>query len=171
MQLRNHQNKRYTKQLFWEQWVTLPETERSFHPVFTLFADKEGYTNFGKAYVEANDPSGYKVAQLLLNGDYEHWQYLCKCNWFKEAKEKWDAELDAKIYSEALAKITELAKGEDAKALQAAKFLANREYRAKQGSTKGRGRPSAEEVAGELKREVDDRKFVSELADRIKVIK
>jgi hypothetical protein len=170
MQLRNHQNRRFTKQLFWEQYITLPETERTFHPPFTLHADKEGYINFGKAYIDSNDPSGYTVAQLLLNKDYEHWQHLCRCTWFKEAKEKWDAELDAKIYSEALAKIKELAKGDDAKALQAAKFLANKEYKHK-GSKISRGRPSREEVAGELKREVEDQKFLVEAADRIRVIK
>jgi hypothetical protein len=74
--------KYYTKQLFWEQSIELSEAERSIEPVFTLYKDKPNLINLGKKYVEAEDPTGYKIATELL-GDYKLWTTLMRCTWFQ----------------------------------------------------------------------------------------
>lgn len=165
---RNEQNQRFTKQLFWEQWITLPTDLRTLEPPFTLYTNKPGLLNFGQEYINDGDPTGYVTSKRLL-GEYSYWTYLMKRSWFRAAKEDWDVELKAKLHSEGLSKIRELALGDDAKALQAAKYLSD-EFKEKT-STKGRGRPSKEEVSGALAQEVEDRKEIEEAAARIKLIK
>ncbi len=165
---KNESNQRYTKQLFYEQWAGLTQDERVWSPPFTLHQDIKGLTNFGREYVSDADPSGYTTAMRLL-GEYSYFEYLMRVPWFREAKEQWDKEVDAKLYAEAIKKIRELSQGEDAKALQAAKYLANKEYKTKT-STK-RGRPSKEEVAGELASQAKEQAEIARDLDRIKAVK
>lgn len=114
---------------------------RSGECYFTLHKDKPGLINFGKVYVEEGDPSGYKVTQKLLDGDYTLWTILMGCRWFVSAKELWDRELDAKLFSEGMDQIRELAEnGMPAQKLSAAKFLANKEYKKDKSNSKGRPR-------------------------------
>jgi hypothetical protein len=137
--------KYYTRQLFWEESIDLPLEKRTIEPFFSLYKDKEGVINFGKVYVRCADPSGYKVAQEILEGDYTLWTVLMGCRWFVAAKEVWDRELDAKLYSEGMEKIRDLAEnGMPAQKLSAAKFLANKEYRKDKSTLKGR--PKREEI-------------------------
>src|SRR5687768_13836907 len=111
-----------TRQLFWEQWITLTHEERVTEPSFSLHKDKPDCINFGKAYVESRDPTGYKVAMELL-GDYNHWTALMSCRWFVAAKEIWDREMDAALTSEAMQKIHQLmTEGLPAQQLAAAKY-------------------------------------------------
>jgi hypothetical protein len=125
--------------LFWDLWIELPIERRVIEPLFTLYKDKEGYVNFGREYVKTKDPTGYKVAQKLLGGDYTHWTVLCGCKWFLAAKELWDRELDAALASEAMDEIRVLVReGMPAQKLAAAKFLATQGYRKKDVNTKGR---------------------------------
>lgn len=135
----------FTRQLFWEMWVELPIDKRVIEPIFTLYKDKDGLINFGKAYVKTKDPTGTKVAKQLLNGDYTLWTVLNGCRWFVAAKEIWDRELDAALVSEAMDTIRELAKeGMPAQRLAAAKFLAQKSYRKE--NTANKGRPKREDV-------------------------
>lgn len=134
----------YTRQLFWEEWVELPNDQQVFDPPFTLHKDKPGRINFGTAYVASRDPTGYKVSQQLL-GSYSHWQALLSCRWFNAAKEIWDKELDAAIQSEAMDEIKTLMKeGLPAQKLAAAKYLANKDYR--KDNTASKGRPRREDI-------------------------
>jgi hypothetical protein len=160
---KNEQNQRFTRQLFFEQWTNLPIENRLGEPPFTLHADKEGYVNFGQEYIKDADPTGYTTAKRLL-GDYSYWKFLMKVQWFREAKKDWDEELEAKLYAQGLAKIREIALGDDPKALAAAKYLANKEF--KQGGVK-RGRPSSDEVEGRLKQEVENIASTDADAERI----
>jgi len=105
---------------------------------------------------------------MRIFGEFGYWQYLCSVKWFLEAKEDWDKELDAKLKSEGLAKIRQLAEGDDPKALNAARYLANLEY--KKTGTPKRGRPTKEEIEGNLKQELRNRTEVDEDADRIKLV-
>lgn len=161
----------YTSQLFYERYIKMPPNKKVGSPKFTLHRNIEGFVNFGSRYVALEDPSGYKVTQELLNGDYGHWTTLLKQNWFKEAKQQWDRELDAKLMARGLDVMKEIARGDDeevkpAVRLQAAKFLATRGYvRPEEKST--RGRPSKEEVEGELKREAGFQATISEDLARI----
>lgn len=84
-----------------------------------------------------------------LGGEYAHYRLLCKKQWFAEALKLWTDELDTLLRSESLRTIDETARGTSQSAFQAAKYLANLEHR--KAST-GRGRPSKEEVLGELAR-------------------
>lgn len=135
--------KYYTKQLFQEEFVKLQMENRNIKPFFSLFHDKPGLINFKRVYVEAGDPTGYKVAMEVLDGDYTLWTALMSCRWFVAAKEVWDRELDAKLVSEGMDEIRLLAKeGMPAQKLAAAKFLATKAYRKDGSVTKGRPRQS-----------------------------
>jgi len=159
----------FTRQLFWEEWVDLPIDQRVIEPKYSLYRDKPGLINFGKAYVEARDPTGYAVSQELLY-DYSHWQTLLRCKWFLAAKEVWDRELDAAIASEGMAKIRQLlADGLPAQQLAAAKYLANREYRKDKSATKGR--PSNDQIAKEAARQAEFDRELADDAKRIRLVK
>lgn len=169
---RNNSNQRYTKQLFYEQWNELPNSMRLVRPPFTLNADVEGCLNFGREYVADCDPSGYTTSMRLFK-EFTQFEYLLRTPWFKEAKETWDREIEARLYAEGISKLRELAKGEDAKALQAAKVLINPKDYAIDRSKKTvkRGRPSSEEIQGHLKQEAEDAKELEEAMDRIRLVR
>lgn len=173
MKLKNASGKHYTKQLFHEMWSNLLQSERVGEKApYTLYNDREGCTNFGKMYVDLGDTSGYKITQTLLGGDYKHWLVLMKCNWFVEAKEVWDKELEAKLYSQGLDAIKAIAKDEQAKGrLQAAKILVDLKSGPKIGSKGSRGRPSTEEVQGYLKEAAHAEKALQDDLERIRSVK
>lgn len=142
---RSENGQYFTRQLFWELFIELPIERRVIEPVFTLYKDKPGLINFGKEYIKTKDPTGYKVTQKLLAGDYTLWTVLMGCRWFVAAKEVWDRELDAALVSEAIDQIRELAReGMPAQRLAAAKFLATKAYRRDNSASKGR--PKREDV-------------------------
>jgi hypothetical protein len=120
---------------------------RMIKPMFSLYTDKPDCINMGKVYVEEGDPSGYKVANKILDGDYTLWTALMGCRWFLAAKEVWDRELDAKLYSEGMDTIRKMA-GDDAVApaqrLAASKFLATKGYR--KDNVASKGRPKREDI-------------------------
>lgn len=135
----------FTRQLFWEMYIDLPHERRVTEPLFTLYKDKEGLINFGKEYIKTKDPTGYKVAQKLFDGDYTLWTTLQSCRWFIAAKEVWDREIDACLVSEGIDAIREMARdGMPAQKLAAAKFLATKAYRKDNSASKGR--PKREDV-------------------------
>lgn len=161
--------KYYTRQLFWEESIELSESERSIEPVFTLYKDKPGLINFGKEYVETEDPSGYQVAQKLF-GEYRLWTILMKCKWFQAAKKLWDEELDARLSSKALEKIKELVhEGLPAQQLAAAKYLANQEYRKDHKASKGR--PTTTQVAEAAREEATLETQLAEDYRRLSVVR
>jgi hypothetical protein len=162
--------KYYTRALFWEESIDLSNDARVIPPVFTLYKDKPNLINFGKAYVETRDPTGYKVTQELLNGDYNLWTVLMNCTWFLAAKEMWDRELDAALSSEGMEKIrVMLTDGLPAQQLAAAKYLANKEYRKDKTATKGR--PSSEQVTRQAREQAAIEKELAEDFKRIKSVK
>src|SRR6476661_10606613 len=125
---KNETGQRYTKQLFHEMWINLPIELRRGEPPFTLNHKKDGLICFREEYVRDADPTGYTTSTRLL-GDFTYWTLLCKTSWFRDALESWNEELEAKLQAEAMRKIREIAEGDDAKALAAAKFLAQKEYK------------------------------------------
>lgn len=168
---RTEMNARRSRQLFYEFWCNLPVDDRLPSPVFTLHEDRPGLINLGAAYVSLGDPTGYKLSKQYLES-YDHFQFFMKSSWFREAKEVWDKELDAKLASEGLDSIREYAKGIEgvpsSVTLAAAKFLANKSYKEKNPS---RGRPSKEEVAGNLKTETEAAQTYIDDAARIKLVR
>lgn len=166
---KNNSGQFYTRQLFWEESIQIEAEKKRIEPPFCLHESKHGLISFRDKYVELGDPTGYKITQELLGGNYRHWQELLKCKWFVAAKKEWDVELDAKLASEGLDKIRETAQSDDKQALVAARYLANKEYREKVKTT--RGRPSKDELSGELKRMSAEEKAIFEDAERIKAVK
>lgn len=73
---------------------------------------------------------------------------VMRCQWFRDAYEVWITELNLQLKSEAIAKALEIMNGENgAQALAAAKFIATAEY-----DKNIRGRPSKQELEGQLKK-------------------
>ncbi len=165
---KNDTNQRYTKQLFYEQWRDLPVDLRLGDPPFTLYQEKPDHVYFGREYVLDADPTGYKTSVRLL-GTFAYWKHLLKAGWFRDAVAEWNEELDAKLKAEAMDKIREISGGDDAKALNAAKFLATHEYR--KNEVAKRGRPSKEEIAGRLTQDAADEKALAADAERIRLVK
>jgi hypothetical protein len=167
-----HSRGYYTAQLFYERYILMPPSKKSGKPKFTLYANNvPGCVNFGDRYVALEDPTGWKISMELLDGDYKHWQALMKCSWFREAKEVWDEALNAKLQTRGLDVIQEIARGDSEEVtpairLQAAKFLATKGYLPPKEKSP-RGRPSKEEVEGELKRVAELHTTVSEDLARI----
>jgi hypothetical protein len=167
----NSFTRRPTKSLFQEMWIGIPIESRQGPPKFTLHRDRPGLINFGKEYIAYGDMTGYKMADKYLEG-YSHWNLLMKSQWFKEAKAIWDEEIEARLHAEAMETLVAISKGEGPQAIQAAKFLATKQYREKHPGKGIRGRPSKDEVAGQLKQELEDAKTISRDAERIfKVVK
>jgi len=166
---KNSQGKYYTRQLFWEESIELSNETRRIDPVFTLYADKPGLINFGKAYVESEDPTGYKVAQELLGG-YQLWTLLMKSRWFQTAKSIWDNEMDARLASQGISKLKDLLEnGTPPQKLAAAKYFADKEYR--KDKTNSRGRPSKDEIAASAREAAAVDKHLAEDFERIQLVK
>lgn len=143
--------------------------KRVAEPPFTLHTDKPGLTNMGREYVNDADPSGYTTSKRFF-GDYGYWKYLQRVDWFRTAVATWDEELEAKLYAEGLSKIRELATGDDSKALQAAKYLADKNFSKKGGSVK-RGRPSKEEIEGKTVELANEKAALASDLARITLVK
>lgn len=165
---RNEYNQRYSKQLFWEQHIQLPLDQRTIEPAFSLHIKREGLICFREEYVRDADMSGYTTTIRLL-GDYGYWKHLMKAAWFRDAVRDWNEELEAKLYAEGVAKIRALANSDDKGALTAAKYLADRNFKLDKKSPT-RGRPSNEEVEGELKAQTKELSDVEQDAARIKLV-
>lgn len=109
---------------------------------------------FKDLYLKLKDPTGVKAAQLYLDG-FAHFEFILEAApWFKEAVTRWNKELDAQFKAESIERIRSLAEGAAGEAVQLAanKYLANQEYN-KDKTTSKRGRPTAKEIEGELKRQ------------------
>lgn len=144
----------YTRALFREiAMLTNLDQKPDIKPVFSLHGDYPGLINARKTFVHLRDPTGYQWAMLYL-GDWAHWKALMKCKWFVEALGEWQAELDIAIQSENIQRIQAIAKDESDKGRgAAAKWLAEKQYKEKKGP--GRGRPTKEELQGELKKQAE----------------
>lgn len=89
-----------------------------FKPVYELSFWKE-------MFLECRDPSEYRPAMELL-GDWEHWQEVRNHPIIKPHVDKWQAELEVKLRSEAIAQMKQHAKLPGGTA--AAKWLADKGY-------------------------------------------
>lgn len=135
-------NQRYTKQLFYEM------ADNPDQAVYTLKdRDTDKYLSLYRLYMEEEDPTEFSFANKHLDG-HEHWEMLCRNNWFKPYVNRWRAELELKIRAKALKNLIELSKGSDPKSqADASKFLLTRNWR---GPTESKvGRPSREAIKQE----------------------
>lgn len=123
--------KRVILQLFKE--FARPDVK--FKPVYTLQEWKD-------VFLDCRDPSEYSPAMALL-GDWEHWLEVRNHALIKPHVDKWQAELEVKLRSEAIQQMKQHAKQPGGTA--AAKWLADKGY-AQEGTKKAVGRPKKEEV-------------------------
>jgi hypothetical protein len=134
------------------------EGDEADRPLYTLEEyDKPGLPSFKKLYVDIGDPSEYLVAMRML-GSWEHWRRLTDSPWFRPYLQEARDELNAKIRSQAITKITVDAEGafSEATRLAANKFLATGGYLVETEKevvkeNAKRGRPSKEEIARRTK--------------------
>lgn len=137
-----------TKALFYEMCTTDPKTI-----MYTLKDHPhEGFPSLYQLYMDCEDPTEFDFASQHLAG-WAHWQMLCNSNWFKEYLDRWRWELDLKIKSKALRRLTEEAK-EGKNVFQANKFLIESGWLPKKDSSNPVGRPTQERIKQEAERMV-----------------
>lgn len=148
--LRGGNNQLLTSSLFYEPWLEQAESAKAqdVKPVFSLHIDRDGLINARTTFVAERDPTGVKWANKYLEGPM-HLTRLLGSKWFTEAYDEWIAELEQVLVSEAVDKIRQIASSSSPAAFQAAKFVAMQGWK---GSRSKRGRPTKEEVQGELRR-------------------
>lgn len=144
-------------------------------PLFSLNHDVKGLINFRKEYVRDGDPTGYKTGTRLLE-NYDHWLLLMRTNWFSEAKKVWDVELASKMDSEAVTVLTDIMRGgEDVKTserIAAARILLGKAKTIGKPEKKDpvRGRPSKEEIEGNLVNLTKEEKTLQDDLKRIRAV-
>lgn len=163
--LRGINNQLLTTSLFYEPWLEQADAAKAqdVKPVFSLHIDRDGLICARRTFVEERDPTGVKWANKYLEGPM-HLSRLMGSKWFREAYDEWIAELDQVLISEAVDKIRQIASSSSPAAFQAAKFVAMQGWK---GNKAKRGRPTKEEVAGELRRVAEALSVVDEDHARI----
>lgn len=130
---------RFLKELFFET-----TSSDKTNVIYTLKADDHlGYPSFYKLYMSYEDPTEYQFAIDNL-ADWEHWEMLCECNWFKPYITKWRREAEIRHKSKALRRILEESRSGSKDSLAANKYLLEKRWIDK--STPSRGRPSNQEI-------------------------
>ena len=105
------------------------------------------YPSLKRIYLEHGDPKEYSFARKYLF-DWNHWQRLCKNAIVGKHINDWRTELELSLISEGVSALVDLALNE--KSYQAAKYLAECGWKKEKV-----GRPSKEQIDGELKRQAD----------------
>ena len=101
-------------------------------------------------FLKLKDPTGVKFANKFFE-DWDHFQYMLRSQWFQDCYKSWQQELRATLKQEALEVIKTIMMEGSTQSFAAAKFIATSEYD-EEGKSAKRGRPSKEEVQGELKK-------------------
>lgn len=160
--LKDTSNRPRTQSLFIEY-----ENE-NYRAVFTLqpfnvIKDGTEYLSLYRKYMEIADPTEYRFA-IKCFGSYQHWQLLQSRPWFQPYVNAWREELDASIKSQAAVEMFEIANttSSDQTRVQALKWLSDRGYLGSIPKPKRRGRPSKEEIEGELRRQLTNSKDIND---------
>jgi hypothetical protein len=124
---------RLTKGLFYE--TTMADKAGV---VYTLKDEPHlGYPSLRALYLEANDPTEFKFAELALDG-WDHWVSLSSCSFFQPYLVKWRSELELKIKSAALARIMVEAKTSSKNSFMANRYLVERAWESRGAGKAGR---------------------------------
>ena len=129
-------------------------------PIWTLKeVDPQGkLPSLRRLYLSTGDPTEYDFANLCF-GSWRHLEHLKSLKWFMDYLGEYRAEMEIMLRSKGIRDLKLQAIGGST---PAAKFLASAEWK---GSR--RGRPSKEEVEGELKREARLEREIGEDATRV----
>lgn len=144
----------FLKELFWElagnkdnALYTLKDEDHEVNGVL--------YPSLYRLYMEANDITEYQFALRHLHS-WEHWKSLASAPFFQPYVAKWREELEVRQRSEALAKILQASKGSTRDSFVAAKYIAEGWDK----PSKGRGRPSKQEIMTAAKDLAEDKSRV-----------
>lgn len=130
--------------------------------------DEGSYISLRKRYLEIADPTEYTFARECLGGWDHHNAMLKACAWYRELMDDYREELDTKLKAEGIKYLRSAVadpKMRDAQKVAAAKYLAELGWKA--SPQPKRGRPSKDEVQGELKRQARAAEMLAEDADRL----
>ena len=144
-----------------------------YPPIYTLNGgDTSSCVSLKDKYLELADTTEYVFAKMYLGG-YDHWKRICESYVLKPYIADWRLELDKRLQANYLTQLREIAAGTGNAALSATKYLLETQTSFGKNGTAKRGRPSKEEVAGNLKEETRTAKELAEDAARlgIKVVK
>lgn len=158
---KNSMGVRFLKELFFET-TSIDKT----NVLYTLKNDNhEGYPSLYKIYMSYNDPTEYQFAIDNL-ADWEHWEKLTECNWFKEYISKWRREVEMREKSKALQRIIEESRSGSRESFNANKYLLEKKWLEKE--TSSRGRPSKEEIKSLAEKEMkESSSILQEQAERL----
>jgi len=160
-------NGRYrTQSLFWELRYG---TEEKYPPIFTLKSDnieRDGilYYSLKKIYLSYDHVPKYEYEFATdVFGSWDHWNKLANDTLpaIKDEIKSWREELDIKLKALGLKALIHASRDNDAKGVQASKYLAEKGYETK------RGRPSKEEIERERKIQAGARKELETDMERI----
>lgn len=130
--------KHLTKALFFE--TSFPTKDQVRYTLKEV--EHMGYPSLYKLYMEANDPTEWKVATTYFDG-WDHWEILCGLAWFKPYVTKWRRDLELRMKSQALARIQAEAKTNSRDSLSASKYLLEKGW---EKEAPKRGRPTKDDI-------------------------
>jgi len=153
-----------TQSLFWEM------RDESMAPIwcmkdYDLVKEKTTYPSLKKIYMAYDHVPGFEYDFAMDHfGSWDHWLKLCSCRTdrIKDMIQEWRNELDIKLKAVGLKAIIASSVDNDAKGLQASKYLVEQGYAVKKA-----GRPSIEDIERELKTDAKAAKERQEDLERI----
>lgn len=136
---KNKMGTKFLKELFYET----TSADKS-NVVYTLKnEDHLGFPSLYRLYMAYSDPTEYQFAIDNL-ADWDHWEQLTSCSWFKPYIQKWRREAEIKQKSYALSRVLETATSGSKDSLMANKYLLEKKWVEK--DSHGRGRPTKDEI-------------------------
>lgn len=117
------------------------------------------YPSLYKLYMAMSDVTEYHFANKFFES-YQHWDMLCKEDFFKKHIFQWRKELELKIKSEALKEIIDQASSENPnKRMEAAKYLYEKVF---VGDKTTKGRPSKAEIKRQAQQQLEEANLLEE---------
>ena len=159
--LKDSQGRYRTTSLFWEF------RQPGFEPLYSIkgydLEKPEGtYPSLKKMYLAFDHVPGFEYEfAMTVFGSWDHWAKLCNISQLRGDIQEWRDELDIKLKCESMKAMMLAAKDNDAKGVNAAKYLAEKGYESK------RGRPSKAEVERETKIQAGVNKELKDDMERI----
>jgi len=128
--MRDERNIMRTTSLFWE---TKREANPEFAPMYTLRHDDytvgdKTYISMKKIYMSYDHIPGFEYDFAMdVFGSWEHWEKITRSS-FRSHIVAWREELDVRLKAEAMKQMIYASKGDDARGVAAAKYLADKGY-------------------------------------------
>lgn len=155
-------NARFTRQLFYEYGF---KTDKQYVLYTLKRTDHEGYPSLYRLYIEMEDVTEWEFANKYFE-DFDHWQVLCECEWFKPLIRQWRDELQRKLTARGLAVVKNEAMGGGRNALAAAKYLMERGWESKEEKLK-MTKDAKEAIKKEAQRIAEEEQSLNDAMERV----